>query len=161
MNAPIPPDRLLLDQDLAAAEFRCSEAEGRWRFLSLRWPYVIIAVSAPARPNAPDEFGFRFECTGYRQTPVTAQPWDLARDAPLPPSRWPTGPTHVVAVFRPDWKFGQCLYLPCDRLSIEGHHDWPVKYPSRMWNPARGIICYLEQLYDLFNHSDYSGVVGA
>jgi hypothetical protein len=160
MNAPIAPDRLL-DQDLAAAEFRCGEAEGRWRFVSLRWPYVVIAVSAPPRPNAPTEFAFRFECTGYRHTPVTAQPWDLGRDAPLTPSRWPTGPTHVAAVFRPDWKCGQCLYPPCDRLSIDGHHDWPAKYPSRMWKPARGIICYLEQLYDLFHHSDYSGVVGA
>ncbi|MBN9547476.1 MAG: hypothetical protein J0H31_00925, partial [Alphaproteobacteria bacterium] len=121
----------------------------------------LIAVAAPARPNAPCEFGFRFECTGYRQVPATAQPWDLERQAPLAPKLWPTGPVHVCAVFRPDWKQGQCLYLPCDRMSIEGHTDWPAKYPDRLWKPARGIICYLEQIYDLLNESDYTGVVGA
>jgi hypothetical protein len=158
VNAMLPPDRLLLEQDLAAAEFRCGEAEGRWRFVSIKWPYVVIAISAPERPGAPAEFGFRFECSGYRQTPVTAQPWNISRDAPLATVAWPKGLTLFSAVFRPEWKNGQCLYLPCDRLSIEGHTDWPSKYPSRLWNPARGIICYLEQLYDLFHHSDYSGV---
>jgi hypothetical protein len=161
LNAPIPPDRLLVEQDLAAAEFRCGEAEGRWRFVSMRWPHVVIAVSAPARPQGPAEFAFRFECSGYRQTAVTAQPWDLARNGPLPRAQWPAGAVFIAAVFRPDWKNGTCLYLPCDRISIEGHTDWPAKYPSRLWNPARGIICYLEQIYDLFHHSDYSGVVGA
>jgi hypothetical protein len=161
MNAPIPPDRLILDQDLAAAEFRCGEAEGRWRHVASRWPHVVIALAAPPRPNAPAEFGFCFECSGYRQTAVTAQPWDLERDAVLAPNRWPTGPSHVCAVFRPDWKGGQCLYLPCDRMSIEGHDDWRNKYPSRLWQPSRGISCYLEQIYELLHHSDYTGVVGA
>lgn len=161
MTAPLPPDRLMLEHDLAAAEFHCGEAEGRWRHIGTTWPHTIIAVSAPERLNAPASFAFRFECSGYRQTPVTAQPWDAERNAPLTPTKWPTSPVHVSAVFRPDWKNGQCLYLPCDRLSIEGHSDWPAKYPSRLWKPGRGIICYLEQIYDLFHHSDYTGVVSA
>jgi hypothetical protein len=161
MNAPIPPDRQMLEQDLVAAEFRCGEAEGRWRHIATGWPYAVIAVAAPPRPNAPGEFAFRFECSGYRTNPATAQPWDAARNAPLPRNRWPTGPSYVGAVFRPDWKNGQCLYLPCDRMSIEGHDDWRTKYAGRLWNPARGLLCYLEQLYDLLHHSDYTGVVGA
>ena len=83
MNAPVPPDRVFLDQDLAAPEFRCGAFEGRWRHVSTTWPHCVIAVSAPERPKAPLEFAFRFECTGYRQTPVTAQPWDIAANAPL------------------------------------------------------------------------------
>lgn len=161
MNVPIPPDRLMLETDLAAAEFRCGEAEGRWRHVATSWPHVIVAVAAPDRPKSPSEFFFRFECTGYRHKPVTAQPWDAGRDAPLPFASWPTGNSHVKAVFRPDWKKGQCLYLPCDRLSIEGHDEWLTKYPSRLWNATRGLICYLEQIYDLLHHSDYTGVVGA
>ena len=161
MNAPIPPDRLMLEQDLAAAEFRCGEAEGRWHYIETHWPHVIIAVAAPQRSHAPNEYAFRFECSGYRQTPVTAQPWDVACNAPLPRAGWPTGPSHVGAVFRPEWKNGQCLYLPCDRQSIEGHDEWRTIHPSRLWKPARGIICYLEQIYDLFDQSDYSGVLGA
>ena len=161
MNAPVSPGRLLLEQDLAAPEFRCGEFEGRWRFIGTVWPHCIIAVSAPERPGAPREFCFRFECSGYRQTPVTSQPWDAGKNAPLPPSRWPTGPHFVKAVFRPDWKNGQCLYLPCDRLSIEGHANWVAEYPTRLWKPQRGIICYLEQLHDLLHQSDYSGLAGA
>ncbi len=91
---------------------------------------------------------------------MTGQPWDLEADGPLPASRWPAGSSVVASVFRPEWKQGQCLYLPCDRLSIEGHDNWRNEHPSRLWQPSRGIICYLEQIYELLNQGDYSGVVG-
>lgn len=161
MNAPFPPDRAMFEHDLAAPEFRRGELEGHWRHIATTWPHAIIAVSAPPRPNAPTEYAFRFECSGYRQTPATAQPWDAAANAPLPGNRWPGGTTIVASVFRPDWKQGHCLYLPCDRLSIEGHPNWRAQYPSRLWQPARGIICYLEQIYELLNQSDYTGLRSA
>lgn len=161
MTTPVAPDRLLLEQDLAAPEFRCGELEGRWRQVATAWPHTIIAVSAAERPNAPREYGFRFECTGYRQTPATAQPWDWVAGSALPFNRWPTGRSILPSIFRPEWKGGQCLYLPCDRLSIEGHDRWFDEHPSRLWQPQRGIICYLEQLYDLLHQSDYSGVRSA
>jgi hypothetical protein len=158
MNAPLPPDRVLLELDLAAPEFRRGEIEGRWRHVSTNWPHAVIAVAAPPRPKAPAEFGFRFDCTGYRRTPPTARPWDINANAPLPAVGWPTGPSLVSAVFRPTWKNGCCLYLPCDRMSIEGHDNWRNEHPSRLWQPDRGIICYLEQIYGLFFDSDYSGI---
>jgi hypothetical protein len=158
VNPPASPDRLLIEQDLAAPEFRCGQAEGRWHHVATHWPHVVIAVAAPERANAPTEFGFRFDCTGYRQTPVTAQPWDTSAGAPLPPPRWPSGNSIVTSVFRPDWKGGVCLYLPCDRVALEGHSDWPAQYPNRVWQPARGIVCYLEQIYDLLNQSGYTGI---
>jgi hypothetical protein len=161
MNAPLSPDRVLLDLDLAAPEFRCGEVEGRWRHVATAWPHVVIAVAAPPRPGAPAEFGFRFNCSGYRHTPVTAQPWNLATNQPLLPASWPTGPSIVSSVFRPEWKNGHCLYLPCDRMSIEGHDQWRNEHPSRLWQPTRGIICYLEQLHGLFFDCDYSGVRSA
>jgi hypothetical protein len=161
MNAPLPPDRVLLELDMAAPEFRCGEIEGRWRHVATDWPHVVIAVAAPPRPGAPEEYGFRFNCSGYRRIPATAQPWDIKANQPLSPARWPTGPRMVSAVFRPDWKQGQCLYLPCDRMSIEGHDNWRNEHPSRLWLPDRGIICYLEQLHGLFFESDYSGVRSA
>ena len=152
----------MLEQDLAAPEFRCGEIEGRWRHVATPGRTSIIAVAAPPRPNAPVEYGFRFECSGYRQTPVTAQPWDIEADAPLPASALARAAASIVSsVFRPNWKHGQCLYLPCDRMSIDGHRHWRNEHPSRLWQPKRGIICYLEQLYDLFNQSDYSGVARA
>lgn len=158
MNAPLPPDRVLMDQDLAVPEFRCGEIEGRWRHISTSWPFVVIAVAAPPRPSAPIEFGFRFECSGYRRSPPTAQPWDFAANTPLAAGSWPTGPSHVSAVFRPDWKGGTCLYLPCDRIALDGHDQWRTDHPSRLWQPERGILCYLEQIYGLLNYSDYTGI---
>jgi hypothetical protein len=161
MTEVIPPDRLLLQRDLAAPEFRCGEIAGRWRLVTSKWPFVIIAVGAPAMPNAPDEYAFRFECTGYPQNPVTAQPWDLTTNAPLAHKYWPGGGPLVTAVFRPDWESGQCLYIPCDRISIQKHANWPNEHPARLWQASRGIICYLEQIYDLLHTSDYSGARSA
>ena len=155
------PDLAMLMQDLAAPDIRCGELQAMWRHVSTAWPYVVMAVGAPALANAPQEYGFRFECTGYRQNPVTAQPWNLTAQAALPAQDWPMGGPIFSSVFRPEWKQGHCLYLPCDRLSIEGHDNWRNEHPSRLWQPARGLICYLEQLYDLLNQSDYSGRVAA
>lgn len=161
MNAPLPPGLIALKQDLAAADVRSGEIEARWRHISTNWPYVTVAVSAPPREGAPGEFGFLFECTGYRHTPVTAQPWDLMSNSALAAKNWPNGRSIVPSVFRPTWMEGTCLYLPCDRKSLVGHDQWRAEHPSRLWQPSRGIICYLEQLHDLFFQSDYSGVVGA
>ncbi len=161
MENIVPPDRVLLEADLAAPDFRCGQIEGKWRHVTITWPYAVFAVSAAERADAPNEYGFRFECSGYRQAPVTAQLWDVTAHAPLPPRRWPAGRSIIPSVFRPDWKSGQCLYLPCDRMSIEGHPNWIHEHPSRLWQPSRGIICYLEQIHDLLNQSDYSGVRGA
>jgi hypothetical protein len=161
MTVAVPPDQLLLQFDLAAPEFRRGQIETKWRIVATAWPHVIIVVAAAQRAGAPDEYGFRFECNGYRQTPATAQPWDHHANGPLPAPRWPMGRTIVPSVFRPEWKGGQCLYLPCDRMSIDGHGDWIHKHPNRLWQPQRGIICYLEQLHDLLNQDDYSGIRGA
>ena len=161
MSNLIPPDRVLLEQDLASPEFRCSEIEGRWRRVAVCWPYVVIAVTAPDRLKSPHEYGFRFECSGYRQVPATAGPWNLAADQALDASQWPTGGPMFSSIFRPSWKHGACLYLPCDRMSIEGHDNWRNEHTCRLWQPTRGIICYLEQIHELFHQSDYSGVAGA
>jgi hypothetical protein len=120
-----------------------------------------MAIGAAPRPGAPAEFGLRFECSGYPQIAVTAQPWDLATDAPLAHRNWPRGKLILPSVFRPDWQGGSCLYLPCDRISINGHDVWVHQHPSRLWQPARGILCYLEQVHDLLNQDDYTGVASA
>lgn len=159
MTVLVPPGLVLLQQDLAAPEFRCGELEGRWRHVRTTWPHTVIAVRAPPRPGTASEYAFQFECSGYRQIPVTAQPWNVAANAALPHNLWPTGRSIVPSVFRPEWKNGQCLYLPCDRLSIEGHDQWRNQHPDRMWQPARGIVCYVEQIYELLNQGDYTGIV--
>ena len=64
-------------------------------------------------------------------------------------------------MFRPDWKGGTALYLPCDRESIAGHDNWRHELPSKIWRPAAGINQYLELVHELLNCADYCAPVGA
>lgn len=157
MSKVTPPDQLLLIRDLGAPEFRSRELDGHWRLIELVWPHAMFAVSAAERPNSPVEYSFRFECTGYPQTPPAAQLWDLESNSPVFANQRPLGKGLVSVVFRMDWEGGKSLYLPCERVAINSHPDWRTQHPSRLWNPPRGIVCYLEQLYDILNSNDYTG----
>jgi hypothetical protein len=155
--ALLPDERAFLC-DIAAGSFQLGVCQGRWRLGTIDWPVVQIAVSAAERAGAPREWWFRFDCSGYPQQAPTARPWDAEANQPLAAPRWPGGRSHVPAVFRPDWKDGTCLYLPCDRMSIAGHENWRNDHPSLMWSPIRGVVLYLEELHSLLNSSDYTGV---
>lgn len=150
------PDERAFRADVAAGPFQLGAFLGRWHLGTIDWPIVFVAVSAAERPGAPREWWFRFDCAGYPQQAPTARLWDA--EANRPPQRWPGGRSRVPAVFRPDWKDGTCLYLPCDRTSIAGHENWRTDHPALMWSPPRGIAMYLEELHALLNSSDYTGV---
>lgn len=158
---PIRVDERVFRSHLAAGPFQSGLDRGRWRLLSIEWSYALMAIRAADRVSAPSEYALRFECTNYPQSPPTAQPWDADRDIPLPPEHWPSGTRRVPLVFNPGWKDGQCLYLPCDRLSIEGHDAWRTQHPSMIWSPESDITHYLRIVHDLLNSSDYSGPRGA
>jgi hypothetical protein len=160
MNAPLalPPDNRALMVDLAAGAFQLGEHRGRWKLIEITWPFAIIEVAAAPRPPAPETYGFCFDCSGYPQVAPTARPWDVRTANPLPAKLWPTGRVRVPAVFRPDWKVGNCLYLPCDRLSIPGHENWRHDHANLIWEPTRGITLYLEALHELLNSYDYTGL---
>lgn len=143
---------------MVAGPFLSGVDRGRWRLVTIDWPHAIIAVTAAERPGAPSQYAFRFECTGYPQTAPTAQPWSEENNAPLAPDRWPGGQSRVPLAFNPGWKSGQCLYLPCDRLAIEGHDPWRMQHPSLIWSPQRHMTQYLQVIHELLNSSDYSGL---
>jgi hypothetical protein len=146
-------DERVLRLHLKSGRFLSGVACGRWRFVSLKWPHLIVAI--PARDGV--EYGFRFECTGYPRAAATARPWDLTADAPLPTNRWPKGRGRVSLAFNPGWKKGTALYLPCDRLAIEGHGNWRHEHPALLWDAAKGICKYLGIIHELLNSSDYEG----
>ena len=147
------PDEAVFRAHIGGGRFRVGEATGRWRLVSLAWPIGIFAVRATDQL----EYGLRFECTDYPRTPPTARPWDIGRDAPLAHDQWPTGRERVSLAFNPGWKNGECLYLPCDRMSIEGHAIWYEQHPSLVWDPTVGIVHYLRVVHDLLNSGDYGG----
>lgn len=160
-DAPMGADERVFRAHLAAGPFQSGVDRGRWRLLALAWPYAVIAIRAAERPGGPAEYALRFECTNYPQTPPTAQPWDAERGVPLEHARWPGGRSRIPLAFNPTWKGGQCLYLPCDRLAIEGHDGWRSQHPSMIWSPAGDITQYLRIVYDLLTSSDYTGPRGA
>ena len=148
-----PPDQRTLRLHLESGRFRAGAAAGRWRLVSLEWPHVIIGVKA--RDDI--EYGFRFHCADYPHTAVSAQPWDIQKDSGLPAEKWPTGRDRFSLAFNPGWKKGTCLYLPCDRQSIEGHENWKNEHPALLWDAKKGICKYLGIIHELLNSADYGG----
>jgi hypothetical protein len=163
MNAPeiVRPDYAVLLAHLEGAAFLLGARDRRWRLDDVMWPHVLIYVSADARQGAPAEYLFRFECSGYPRVAATASLWDKATNGIPPTARWPGGRFRVPSVFRPDWKGGSALYLPCDRVSIEGHDAWRTKHQAQLWSEKLGIVRYLEVISELLNSSDYSGLRSA
>jgi hypothetical protein len=159
VETTMAPDQRMLRSHLTAGNFRSGVARGRWRLSSIDWPHGLIAVTAAQRPTGPDEFCFRFECSDYPATPPTAQPWDADARCPLAHDRWPGGTNHVARAFNPGWNV-PAIYIPCDRLAIQGHVAWLTSAPSMLWKADRDLTQYLRVLHDLLNSSDYSGVRG-
>lgn len=152
------PDERAFRSDVEKANFRLAQKEGRWRTVEITWPFAFIGVKAKDQR----EFILRFECTGYPQSPPTACPWDRETNTKLPFDRWPKGSGgRVSSVFRPDWKNGDALYLPCDRLAIPGHDNWRTEMPSKIWRPGDGIVQYLEHVHELLHCRDFTNAVGA
>jgi hypothetical protein len=154
-------DERVFREHIERGPFQSGVDRGRWRLVSINWPYAVIAVSAATRVKAPAEYGFRFGLSGYPTSPPTAQPWDAERGSALETNRWPSGGGRIPLAFNPGWKGGQCLYLPCDRQSIEGHDVWRSLHPEMVWSPSGDITQYLRIIYDLLNSEDYTGTRSA
>ena len=152
------PDERAFRADVGKPNFRLGEGEGRWRLAEVTWPHALISVKA----KDGRAYVLRFECSGYPQSPPTAAPWDPERKAILAFELWPrSAGGRVGCVFRPGWKNGSALYLPCDREAIAGHENWRTEMPSKIWRPSDGIVQYLELVHELLHSRDYSPPVGA
>lgn len=145
------PDEKALRADVESGRFLAGEARGRWRLISIAWPYVQIGITAKDHY----EFVLRFDCAGYPQSPPTAGLWDGTRNTALAVAEWPKGGGRIAAVFNPNWKAGVALYLPCDRMAIEGHDNWRHEHPAKIWNPTKGITQYVEIVHELLQSRDY------
>ncbi len=147
------PDERAFRADVDRPAFRLGTIEGRWQLQGITWPQAFISVKARDERT----FTLRFNAAGYPDSPPTALPWDLNRNAPLEHHLWPKSHGgRVGAVFRTDWKSGSALYLPCDREAIQGHDHWRTDMPSKIWRPAAGVVQYLELVHDLLSSRDYA-----
>lgn len=150
------PDERTFRSHVDAGPFQSGIERQDWRLISIEWPYAVIAVATPARQNAPSEVALRFELSDYPQQPPTAQPWDISADAPLPPALWPVG-GQAGEVFKPEWN-SAALYIPCDRVAIQGHPGWVGQHPGHLWHPNLDISHYLRVVRNVLNSSGYAGV---
>jgi hypothetical protein len=157
MTETMLPDERVFHDHVRGGSFQSGVDRKRWRLIEIQWPLAWIAVSAAPREKGPDEYVFCFDLANYPAQAPTARPWDPEGKCPLAAGRWPGGSGRVAAVFKPGWKDGTCLYLPCDRISMEGHTGWPTQYPHLVWKFTSNITLYLEALHELLNSSDYSG----
>lgn len=157
--APSAPDHRAFLRHVGEARFQSGCDRDKWRLLDpVLWPYAFIAVTAPPRPHSPCEWVFRFDLSGYPHQAPTAGLWDAARHAPLAAANWPVGSGRFALAFNFNWRSGQAMYLPCDRVSLEGHDNWRVQHPHMIWTPDKDITFYLNILYDYFHSRDYQGV---
>lgn len=157
-RVPVIPEGELFRADIAGVEFAAGADRGYWRLVEIAWPFAIIAVTAAPRPGSPDEYLFRFDLTGYPAAP-TAQPWDGGVGVPLAPHRWPGGTGRVASAFNPSWR-QDAIYLPVDRVALDGHDAWRTEHAAYLWDQARDITQYLRILRDLLTSAGYTGVRG-
>ena len=155
------PDEATFLAHAEAGPFENGVDRGRWRLVSINWPHAVLGISAADRADTPVEFAFRFELSNYPAQLPTAQLWDLSTDGPLEFKQWPGGVDRVQYAFNPSFKEGTCLYLPCDRLAIEGHDALRTQHPEMIWTTASDITLYLRIIYDLLHSKDYKGLRGA
>lgn len=151
------PERLFRD-DLEAASFSAGVDRGWWRVHSITFPHVVIEIAMAPRLGSPDWFALRFDITNYPEAP-SGQPWDVGTMAPLAPPLWPGGNERIQRIFNPGWRT-DALYLPMDRLALEGHAAWLAQHACHVWDSGKDITQYLRLVHDLLNEEGYTGVRG-
>lgn len=155
---PMPPDEKAFRAHLGTGRFSAGVDAGEWRLVGdVTWPYAVIAISAAQRESAPAEYAFRFELSGYPNTGPTAAVWNVDE------SRIATEPerpkvTYTPSPFRSDWLGGTALYIPCDRIAVQGHPDWPVQHAGDLWDPTKDISHYLMYVHARLNEDAYIGL---
>ena len=145
------PDEQALHADLQSARFLAGEDRHRWQFKQLQWPHLLVSIVA----KDGRAYTLRLNCSGFPSLPPTGTFWDMPTGRRLPFEQWPQGGQRIQMAFKPGWKNGDALYIPCDRESIAGHDAWAAQYPQLIWNPAKGISHYLEVVHELLQSRDY------
>jgi hypothetical protein len=156
-DQPPAPERLFRD-DLDAGPFSAGADRGWWRLHSIAFPYAVIEIAATPRPGSPDWFALRFEISRYPEAP-SGQPWDAQTAAPLAPALWPGGNERIQRIFNPGWRT-DALYIPMDRLALEGHPAWLTQHACHVWDSGKDITQYLRLVRDLLDEEGYTGVRG-
>jgi hypothetical protein len=148
--------RMLID-DLNGSRFPVGVDRGYWRLIDLAWPTATFGVAAATRAGAPEEYAVRLELSTYPQAPA-GRLWDVERDQPLDIAQWPTG-GRASQAFNPGWR-PDAIYLPVDRIALEGHDPWITQHPEFVWDRSRDVSQYLQLIHEILNEDGYAGTRG-
>jgi hypothetical protein len=150
----IQPDERAFRSDLEKPAFQIGVDRGLWEVKYVRWPHVLIVLARGVgrAVGAAPEIGLRFDLTGYPSTAPTAAPWDHDEDGPLEPSKWPAG-ERISQVFNPGWRV-DALYMPFDRVALQGHDAWLAQRPGYAWDGNSDITRYLRFVVDLLSEEE-------
>ena len=153
------PDERALRENLRGGRFLAGVAAGRWRLVSVDWPFALVTVSAGERPNSPTDFVLRFELAGYPHAAPTGGLWDFATGGSLPASQRPKG-ERAAQLFRVDgWTGGStAMYAPWDRVGLQAHPEWAQTYRLQAWNPTRDLSFILANVHEVLNSDEYLGI---
>ena len=143
------PEITLLKAHLETVAFQSGIADGSWGIIQderLTKSFVLIWILA----KTGDKYFFRFDLNGYNEQAPTAILWNNEGNIPLEQSQWPLFNKRAKQVFK---KWRDCLYIPCDRIALNAHAQWPSQYPNLRWKPFEdSIIKYVDELYHILNH---------
>lgn len=155
---PMAPDERAFRAHVSAGRFSVGVDASEWRLVGeITWPHAVVAITAAPRMGAPEEYAFRFELSGYPNTPATAAVWNATENRLATETERPKV-TYSPSPFRSDWLNGTALYIPCDRLALPGHTHWLVDHSGDLWEPAKGISKYLTYVRARLNEDAYVGI---
>lgn len=145
------PSQEILASHLESADFQAGVFDGSWGIESNEpasiWPFVIIWVQS----KTDVKYYFRFDLTGYSAAAPTAIPWNPEKNTILSQNERPAWNKRVQQVFKHWGK--QSLYLPCDRVAVQGHPNWTATHSYLIWNPHKDtIVKYLNELHQTLNN---------
>jgi hypothetical protein len=160
---------MTLDQEcflehLASSAFENGIERGWWSLVASEavvWPYSLLWISMPERPNSPGRLHLHFHLKDYPTKGPTATPWSPENNTRLDLARWPKGKGNVAIAFRTgdDWRRQnpEGLYVPWDRIPAVGHPNWPTDYPGFVWQATYTIVHYLRWTRELLDSNEYTG----
>ena len=147
------PDEKMLNEHLNGAEFQLGTEDEKWGLVetSIDWPKRIFWVQSSIPPLEQDRYYFLFDLENYPNTAPTSMPWDIELNKGLEFSKWPKGTERINAAFNHGWNNGTALYIPCDRIAMNGHETWRQQFPHVWWSSDKTIVHYLRTIYKYLN----------
>ena len=147
------PDEKIFSDHLGNVDFQLGLENYDWGIDEIErdWPNKIIWIKSHIKINGTEKIYLFFNLENYPEQAPTSYPWDILKDTKLIASEWPKGNPSINSAFNAGWKSGSALYIPCDRIAMQGHENWKQNHPDIWWTSDKTITHYLKTVFRLLN----------